>query len=730
MKKQCEAEKEKKAKTAALVATSVRALEDLNRVMGNALDELPGLEAEYARLSLSGSFPSPRGRPTRLLERYSQRMKEKGVSQAQLAWPRAKAAVMEGDMSAPLFPQRRVSMKRQAESSAEAGAEAVACAWQGERVPSLADSSTIRDILSNLNHYGVARDLWHRSPETKDEYSRIIHSIAPITRLPFELLHQIFLIIINERSSPPSVLMLVCKSWRAIVTNIWASLNLGTRTPIGVVAEKLRRKQWYLDIVVDTESDRGDFTPSDRAFEAIFAAIEATSRWRSLVVKSFPGQADLPEHLVNHGLQQCSNATMNRFATLKIKCACEASPLLNGLLRILGTTAGSKLTTMEIISENVISFLAPAYPSIFHSVKILSLDTLRIRNPVDLLPHLHQLETFSASHISFPIYHNDIDLPFIHTLRHLSLRASSIQWMSGRTFHVLEHCTLVFPLHHHVLHTFRTTLPNCEHLTLQGFPLDILNGISAHKLVQLSVTCSGSSNGRGAQQLAQHSHRALGESRLAPKILHISIKATNQAWMNALAFMSNLEELEIHNTQPSSLGAKVFQSLVVQRAHVSNLGAPSFPGEVVAPLCPLLRRLGLKYDRWLRQTEQFDLIPAFMSVIRSRQYSNCPLESFSLWIRNDQKDPLELIERSQMSVEGFKRLAKESGIQDGLLDFTAMGPMQVAPKPYGQSVLPLVPLLASRNLDQQKEYKPTALSRRERVSQVLQTGIAWLWPRF
>ena len=711
MEKQWEAAKEKKAKTAALVATS-GALEDLNRIMDNAVDELAGLAAEYTRLSLSGTFLYGLGRAIWLLEWRCRGMEEKGVSQEQVAkmrksleqmkltllgpgvrkprsrawsqkwsrawsqvWPWAKAAVMEGDVSAPLLLLPQLPTEWQvAESEAQAEASAVACAWaraQGESVPSLADSSTIRDILTSLNLNGVARDLWDRSPETRDEYSRIIQFIAPITRLPLELLHQIFLVIIDETSGPPSVLMLVCKHWHAIVTTIWASLNLGTRTPMDVVARKLEKNQWFLDIVVDTESDRSDFTPSDSDFEAIFTAIEATSRWRSLIMKSFPGQADLPEHLVNRGLQQCSNATMNRFTTLKVKRACKASPLLDGLLRILGTTASSELTTMEIDSESVISFLVPTCPSIFHSVKVLSLDTPGTRNPVDLLPHLYQLETFTASHISFPIYHNDIDLPFIHTIRHLSLRAVPIQWMSGRSFIVLEHCTLIFPLHHHVLHTFRTTLPNCKDLIFQGFPLDILNGISAHKLTHLSVSCPGSFNGRGDQQLAQLSRRALGGSRLAPKILHISIKATNQAWMNALAFMSNLEELEIHNAQPSSLRAKVFQSLVGQPAHASNLGAPSIPGELGARLCPLLRRLGLKYDRWLRPSEQFDLTPVFVTVIRSRQYSNCPLESFSLRMRNDQRDPLELIEGSQMSVEGFKRLAKESGIQDTLLDFTA-----------------------------------------------------------
>ena len=75
--------------------------------------------------------------------------------------------------------------------------------------------------------------------------------------------------------------------------------------------------------------------------------------------------------------------------------------------------------------------------------------------------------------------------------------------------------------------------------------------------------------------------------------------------------------------------------------------------------CPSLRRFGLKYDRWLRPTEQFDLIPVFVSFIQARQHSNHALESFNIWTTSDQKHPLELVERSQMSVEGLRRLAEE-----------------------------------------------------------------------
>ena len=531
-----------------------------------------------------------------------------------------------------------------------------------ERLPFGAeDSPTIWQILTSLNRNGIAHDLWHGSPETRDDYSCIINFIAPITRLPFELLHLIFLIIDDEAGSPPSALMLVCKHWHAIVTSIWGSINLGTRTPIGAVAAKLKRSQW-LDIVVDTDSDRGDFASSTGPFEAIFAAIEASSRWRSLLVDSFPAEADLPEDLVNRCLQRCSNAPMRRFTAFKIKSACETSPLLDGLLHILGKTSGSELTTMEINAPNVISFLAPAYPSIFHSLKFLSLNAPRIPSPIDFLPHLHQLESFTASNISFPTYHSDVDLPFINTIRHLRLKAASIQWMSGRTFHVLEDCTLIFPLHRHALHTFSAILPKCKTLTFQGFPFEILGGVSACELTHLSVACPSSFNQRGNQQLVWLSRHVLGQSRLAPRILHIGIQATDRTWMSTLVLMENLEELVIHSAQPSALGAKVLQSFVVQPIYTSNLGSRPSSGPFFVPSCPSLRRFGLKYDRWLRLGEQFDLIPVFVSIIQSRQRPNLPLQSFGLWLRSNQTVPLELVEESQMSYKGLEHLAKMSGI--------------------------------------------------------------------
>ena len=365
----------------------------------------------------------------------------------------------------------------------------------------------ICSIEPNFRHR-LARHLWPSS----HKYWWFIQIIAPITRLPQELLHQILLIIIDNASDPPFVLMRVSKLWYNIVTGIWASVKLGTTTPKNAITRKLERNQWLLDVSVDTEIDRGDLTPSEGPYQAIFAAVEATSRWRSFVVESFPAQADLPEHLVNRGLQQSSDPVMSRLRTFKIKRPCKMSPLLERLLRILGTTSSGELTTVEINSLSVISFLAPTYPSIFHSVKVLSLDnTLGLPNLVDLLPHLHQLEALTASHLSFPIHHDDVEIPFVHSLRHLTLRAVSIQWMSGRTFHVLESCTILFPLCHHVLHTFRTTLLKCNDLTFQGYPLNILHGVSAPNLTHLSVT-SSPHKPQGSRQLVRFSSQALRDS--------------------------------------------------------------------------------------------------------------------------------------------------------------------------------------------------------------------------
>ena len=509
------------------------------------------------------------------------------------------------------------------------------------------EDSKLVDIIYSIKpsyRHRLARVLSRRS----QEYWWLIQIIMPINRLPNELLQQILLFTIDDANHSPLVLMLVCRRWHANVTVIWAPLKLQTTTPVDVVTSKLEAKRRFLDVSVDTEFDRGHINPSENAYDAIFAAIEAISRWRTLVVETFPR---LPEQVVDHRLPQRSDAVLSQLRTFKIKSACERSPLLDRLLRILGTSASQKLTTIEINSPSVISFLAPTYPSIFNSVKVLSVDAPGLHNPVDLLPHLHQLEEFTACRLSLPHYHSDVILPFVHTLRRAVLKLVSIQWMSGRTFHALESCTITLPLRDHLLHPFSTSLPICVHLEFCGYPLDKLQGFTAPTLDYLYVSCPGKHKLQGTQQLVRFSSQALQESRLAPRSLHISVEAMTWAWIKAFASMSNLKELLIDNAEPSSLGVKVLQSFVVHPAHTA--------AGWDTPMCPSLKRFGLRYRRWLRSSEHFDLIPEFISIIWSREQSGFPLKGFYIWKSTDQVRPVDLIEGSWISRRGFKWLAND-----------------------------------------------------------------------
>ena len=66
------------------------------------------------------------------------------------------------------------------------------------------------------NHrYHLACNLWLNSSQNMHKYSWLLHFIAPITRI------HILLIIIDQVSHSPLVLMRVCELWYTNVTGIW-----------------------------------------------------------------------------------------------------------------------------------------------------------------------------------------------------------------------------------------------------------------------------------------------------------------------------------------------------------------------------------------------------------------------------------------------------------------------------------------------------------------------------
>ena len=93
----------------------------------------------------------------------------------------ADAAWMQADAGAEAQEQEHAQVRWRAQERVHMEALVLAGAWgwaraeareRGGSVPSaVANSSTIRDVLSDLHRNGVAHHLWHNSPEGRDEYS-------------------------------------------------------------------------------------------------------------------------------------------------------------------------------------------------------------------------------------------------------------------------------------------------------------------------------------------------------------------------------------------------------------------------------------------------------------------------------------------------------------------------------------------------------------------------------
>ena len=98
--------------TGALAETSNRALEDLGRIINDAMDDLAQSANEYAHLSLSGSFSTPLEKAILLLERQCKESEEKGVDPEQLEKVRGSLEEMKGRFSLLRKAQENVAVAK------------------------------------------------------------------------------------------------------------------------------------------------------------------------------------------------------------------------------------------------------------------------------------------------------------------------------------------------------------------------------------------------------------------------------------------------------------------------------------------------------------------------------------------------------------------------------------------------------------------------------------------
>jgi len=402
--------------------------------------------------------------------------------------------------------------------------------------------------------------------------------------------------------------MLVCRHWRDIMLStpgIHSQLRVYSRTEKKDVERFGRR--WLLDVTVDTRymtvDDKWykrDFNPVE--FHACFmAASEAASRWRSLVLVSFPPPGEYKDLQILHPLQHLES--------FKLAASCDLGNFTEPLLTAITTTVTPRFTVMEVLHPDAaLHLVQPAHVQSFSSLTTLRLICRRMQNPVDILPCLHNLEIFEAHHLALPIYSPGVDLPLTHILRVLHLKSVSVQWIAGRIFPSLKECSIIFPHHPDTLQS--VYMPSCSILKYHSNNLRTLEQFHHSPLARLEVKCGQWRTWRGNLQLATL-HPIFAAQSLT--YLHLEIKCSERLLAYMLGFTPVLEVLWLVLSSPHALSSAFFLAFATGGRNES--AGPS--SQTIAPLCGQLEELRLHYKRWSRGAERNTLIPALGTIMAS-----------------------------------------------------------------------------------------------------------------
>ena len=529
------------------------------------------------------------------------------------------------------------------------------CAIQHEMARRWTDYTSRMSKAQEYTRQQIA-ELRQQIGHPEQETSSYKQFLAPICRLPTELLAEIFGIVIVCYEHNPFAVMRVCKTWRATVLNmahVWARFIVRPWTSqkqIEFVVE--RTKQVPLDVVVDLTPSHHSLMKARGDYGGLALAMTTMPRWKTLTVAAFPTEPD-----VSDGFPATLPGPLERLEALRITDICETSAPFNRFLDTIATTSTERLTNIEIATPNALCYLAsPNYHAVFRRLRHFKVDVREMRDPADILPCFENLEVLEAYRLHLPAYAHDVDLPIVRTLKRMSIKVVSVQWMSGRTFPSLEDCTIIWPHHPETL-CLRggVDLPLCTHFTYDDHLIEPMSEFRLPNLDKMVVRNGAWNKSRGATQLASVWGESANPQWLRPRILHLDTQCHDQHLINALQLHPDLEELVLGPVRPDGLGKKFFNNLVARRLkETSSLPvSPSGPaksnvassGLLVAPLLPKLKVFGVRYRRWMREGGKDEIMPILEKIIQSREKTEVPLQSVKLWPTKDtpEADAEELV---------------------------------------------------------------------------------------
>ena len=436
---------------------------------------------------------------------------------------------------------------------------------------------------------------------------------SPVHLLPTEILSMIFLLVAEALYLEDCVeLMLVCRHWYDIILStpgVPSRLWIGKSTTVEVVRAAIRGTR-ILDVEIDINDGRIGQDFNAVAFDACFkAAIEAASRWKNLTIHSLPRPGEWKAfHIV---------PPLRKLESFGLKQGCDLGSFFAPLMTAITTTATPHLTSMTLCNLDAVLYLVQ--PGRFRVLRSLTRLTIwlpkRMESPTNILPHLQRLEYFNAEHLDLPLYPPDARLPLVQTLRDLSLRSVSVQWMAGRVFPVLRRCFIMFPHQTDAICLQPVAMPTCTSLTYKSNGLDPLRCFLDLPLAGLTVTSGQWNITRGNLQLMIITH-TLVPCAQSLTMLDLQVRCSEQLLTCMLSLLPALVTLYLRLASPRALSEAFFQAFVSTE---SDEDSPCEMGGLPSPrLCLNLSQLEVNYKRWLRGPERMTLPLVFGDIVSSR----------------------------------------------------------------------------------------------------------------
>ena len=490
--------------------------------------------------------------------------------------------------------------------------------------------------------------------EQENDYA--ISLLAPIRRLPAEMLSEIFMFATMENGCSAWHLTHVCRSWRLVLlamSRVWSSIRIGACTSTEEIECLLERTgRTTLDVEIDTESDEMVHTSEPcQSYPALIVLASTSVRWRNLTIGSFPTEEKLLE-LEALGTPLAFNGPLASLESFRMTRPCEMNTALGNLIDHSRKVEKSKLTILELSSASALYRFAEASFAVFHFLRVFKVDFAEMQDPLDLLPHFQCLEDMHVHRLHLPLYSHTAHLPLTRTLKRLFLKSTSVQWMNNRTFPNLVECTIIWPhFPETLLGQSGVDLSSCISFTYDDHLLQPLGAFKLSSVDRLVVRNEAWNRPRGGQQLGFiWGPNVSIESILKPRILHLDTQCYDQHLITTLKMLPQVEELNLGLVRPDALGKKFLLAMVAKRGRGSHhptsngneAGEGVSGGESgsawTASLCPNLRVFGLKYRRWLRENENDELTPLFRKIVETRSKSDTPLQSLKVWQTKDTTD--------------------------------------------------------------------------------------------